>query len=183
MGETLRSTEKLRSSGPPVSGRRVRNDPRRRGAGIEDEPQPVLEVQLTRLGRNVGSRIVQSQIRLERRFFRLSVHRAVPIFVEPIEHDPFEPGHSPHLLDDDVGELGQRAHALHPHQRRPERVVHRHRFWRLWIRLELEDRRALVAVEDPVESLPVRTDAQRVRLVPALLAQRLPHARRPTRDQ
>ena len=32
-----------------------------------------------------------------------------------------------------------------------------------------------MAVDDPVESLPVRADVQRVHLVPALLAQRLPH--------
>ena len=46
---------------------------------------------------------------------------------------------------------------------------------RLRIRLELEDRRALVAVDDPVELLSVRADVQRIHLVPALLAQRLPH--------
>src|SRR6185295_11804813 len=47
------------------------DDPRRRGAGIEYQPQPVLEVQLTRLGRDVGGWIVQSQIGLKPRCFRL----------------------------------------------------------------------------------------------------------------
>ena len=108
-----------------MSTRRVGTIARRRGAGIEDEPQPVLEVQLARLGRDVGGRIVQPQIRLERRFLRLGVDGAMPVLVESIEHDPLEPGHSPHLLNDDVGELGERAHALNSQQRRPERVVHR----------------------------------------------------------
>ncbi len=53
-------------------------------------------------------------------------------------------------------------------------AVQRHWFWSLWVWLELEDRRTFVAVHDPVESRPVRRDVQRVPLVPALLAQRLP---------
>jgi hypothetical protein len=70
---------------------------------------------------------VESQIRFERWVFRLGVHGTVPVFVKPIEHDPFESGHLPHLLDDDVGQFGQRVHVLDPHQRGPERVVHRDR--------------------------------------------------------
>ena len=64
---------------------------------------------------------------------------------------------------------------LNSHQGRPERVVQRHRLGRLWIRLELQDCRAVVPVDDPVEEHAVRLEAQRVRLVPALVAQRLPH--------
>jgi hypothetical protein len=45
----------------------------------------------------------------------------------------------------------------------------------LWIRLELEDRGALMLVNDPVESLPARADAQRVRVLPALFAQQRTH--------
>src|SRR6478609_4348953 len=98
MGETLRRTEKLRSRGPPVSTRRVGTT----RAGIEDEPKPVPAIQLARLDRNVGSRVMQAEIRLERRFLRLAVDRPVPVLVESIEHDPLEPGDSPHLLNDDV---------------------------------------------------------------------------------
>jgi hypothetical protein len=47
--------------------------------------------------------------------------------------------------------------------------------WSLWVRLELEDRGALVMVNDPVESLPARADAHRVRVVPALFAQHRTH--------
>jgi hypothetical protein len=53
---------------------------------------------------------------------------------------------------------------------RAERVMDRTLLWRLRVRLELEDRGTLVMVNDPVESLPARADAQRVRVVPALFA-------------
>ncbi len=151
-----------------------RNDARWLGAGIEDEPKPVLAIQLARLGRDVGGRIVQPEIRLERRFLRLGVNGAMPVLVESIEQDSLEPGDAPHLLNDDVRELGGRDHALNPQQRRPERVVHRDG-WTARIRLELENGRPLVAVDDSVELLSVRADLQRVHVVPALLAQRLPH--------
>jgi hypothetical protein len=45
----------------------------------------------------------------------------------------------------------------------------------LRVRLELEDRSALVMVNDPVESLATRADAQRVRVGPALFAQHRTH--------
>ncbi len=108
-----------------------RNDARWLGAGIEDEPKPVLEIQLARLGRDVGGRIVQPEIRLERWFLRLGVDGAMPVLVESIEQDPLEPGHAPHLLERRRRRARQRDHALNPQQRRPKRVVHRDRWRRL----------------------------------------------------
>ena len=157
-----------------------RNDARWLGAGIEDEPKPVLAIQLARLGRDVGGRIVQPEIRLERWFLRLAVDGAMPVLVESIEQDPLEPGDSPHLLNDDVRELGGRDHALNPQERRPKRVAHRDGWTR--IRLELENGRSLVAVDDSVELFSVRADLQRVHVVPALLAAAPPSPRRPTPD-
>ena len=52
-----------------------------------------------------------------------------------------------------------------------ERVMDRTLVWSLGVWLELEDRGALVMVNDPVESFPAGADAQRVRVVPALFAQ------------
>jgi hypothetical protein len=95
--------------------------------------------------------------------------------MKPIEQDAVEAGHALHLSHDHIGELGQRGDVLNSHQGRPERVVERHRRRRRWIRLELQDRRAVVPVDDSVEGRAVRLDAQRVRLVPALVAQRFPH--------
>ena len=47
--------------------------------------------------------------------------------------------------------------------------------WSLCVWLELEDRSACMMVNDPVESLPARADAQRVCVVPALFAQHHTH--------
>src|SRR4029453_8361977 len=58
---------------------------------------------------------------------------------------------------------------------RAERVMDRTLLWSLWVRLELEDRGTLVMVNDPVESLRARADAQRVRVVPTLFAQHRTH--------
>ena len=106
-----------------------------------------------------------------RRIPRFGVDGAAAVLVESIEHDALESGRSPHLLSDDRGKLAQRARALHAQERRAERVMDRTLLWSLWVWLELEDRGALVMVNDPVESLPARADAQRVRVVPALFAQ------------
>ena len=95
--------------------------------------------------------------------------------MESIEHHALESGRSPHLLSDDRGKLAQRARALHAQERRAERVMDRTLLRSLWVWLELEDRGALVMVNDPVESLPACADAQRVRVVPALFAQHRTH--------
>ena len=73
-----------------------------------------------------------------------------------------------------LGQLGQSAHALHPQKSGPEGVVRR-RARRLEGRLDLEDRHARVAVDDPVEAFAMGIAAQRVRFVPSLFAQYLPH--------
>ena len=61
------------------------------------------------------------------------------------------------------------------HERCAERMMDRTLLRSLWVWLELENRGALVTVNDPVESLPARADAQWVRVMPALFAQYRTH--------
>src|SRR4030095_4220883 len=124
---------------------------------------------------DVARGLVQADIRLVHRIPRFGIDGAAAVLVESIEHDALESGRSPHLLSDDRRKLTQRARALHAQERRAERVMDRTLLRSLWVWLELEDRGALVSVNDPVESLPARADAQRVRVVPALFAQHRTH--------
>ena len=110
-----------------------------------------------------------------RRIPRFGVDGAAAILVESIEHDALEPGRSVDLLSEDRSKLAQRTRALHAQERGVERVMDRTLFWSLGVWLELEDRGALVMVNDPVESFPAGADAQRVRVVPALFAQHRTH--------
>src|SRR4029453_7266800 len=139
-------------------GSQGRNDPRWLLVDVEDETQPVLEIQPACLRGDGGRGIVQPEIRLVHRIPRFGVDGAAAILVESIEHDALESGRSPHLLRDDRGKLAQRARALHAQERRAERVMNRTLLWSLWVRLELEDRGTLVMVNDPVESLRARAD-------------------------
>ena len=113
MGETLRSTAKLRSSGASVSGRRDGTIRAGFWTGVEDEPQPVLEIKPACLRGDVGRRIVQAQVGLEPRRHRFGVDGTTPVLMEAIEHDALESGRSPHLLNDDCAKLAYRARALH----------------------------------------------------------------------
>src|SRR4029078_224226 len=96
------------------------------------------------------------------------------------EH-PLESGDPPHLLDDDLAQLRQRAHALKADERFPDRVGRGG--GRRWIRLELETRRAVVTMDDSAELPPARDDRERVQVVPSFLAERSPYSGGGRRNQ
>ena len=106
-------------------GSQGRNDPRWLLVGVEDETQPVLEIQPACLRGDVGRGVVQTKIRLVLRFPRFSVDGAAAVLVESIEHDALESGRSLHLLRDDRGKLAQRARALQAQECGAERVMDR----------------------------------------------------------
>ena len=136
-----------------------RNDPRGLLVGVEDETQPVLEIKPACLHGDVGRGIAQAEVRLVHCIPRFGVDGAAAVLVESIEHDALESGRSPHLLRDDRGKLVQRARALHAQERRAKRVMDRTLVRSFWVWLELQDRGALMTVDDPVESLPARAEA------------------------
>ena len=129
-------------------------------ARVGDQAQPVEQVELASLARDVGARKAVSEIRIDALGPRLLEYVAVTVVIEPIEHDSIESGKRTDRIDSDPVELTDGVRALQPGQRPAQREVaglggdSR--------ALELQDRDALIAMRSSVEGAPIHDDVERL---------------------
>ena len=81
---------------------------------VGNDAQPVALIENPRLARNVGRRIVQSEIGFQTRPRRFRDHFAGAVVIEPVDHDTVETGDGAHLARGDPVERAQLACLLQP---------------------------------------------------------------------
>ena len=74
---------------------------------VRDDANPVAEVQLARLFRDVGRRVAVVQVRRQAVCAVLRRHAAGAVLEEAVDHDPVEAGHAPHLARRGLAEARQ----------------------------------------------------------------------------